>query len=98
VVSEVVMVDDAPPAVRLVVGARKSSDEPGRMKPHVRLIAGGVDRIAGVFASSIHLHFSVYILTFYCTSWWLIIREYFWLINDILYMPENTPNQTRRAL
>jgi hypothetical protein len=33
VVSEVVVVDDAPPAVRLVVvGARKSSDEPGRMK------------------------------------------------------------------
>jgi hypothetical protein len=35
VVSEVVVVDDAPPLVRLVVvGARKSSDEPGRTKPH----------------------------------------------------------------
>jgi hypothetical protein len=35
VVSEVVMVDDAPPLVRLVVvGARKSSDEPGRRKRH----------------------------------------------------------------
>jgi hypothetical protein len=32
VVSEVVVVDIAPPAVRLVVGARKSSDEPGKMK------------------------------------------------------------------
>ena len=34
-VSEVVVVDDAPPLVRLVVvGARKSSDEPGRTRPH----------------------------------------------------------------
>jgi hypothetical protein len=36
VVSEVVVVvDDAPPLARLVVvGARKSSDEPGRMRRH----------------------------------------------------------------
>jgi hypothetical protein len=65
VVSEVVVVNDAPPAVRLVVGARKSSDGPGRTKPHVRLIAGGVDRIARVFGSVpfTYISHSIYLLS-----------------------------------